>query len=109
MRELYFNKIHAEKEYREFSELFTNKHYKHEGFQYLDYPLIFFDSTEQDNNGEVFIDLFCNDYNSYLIDDIHEQVLNRSYNSLEWAHASQRRNSPPKPHAFVSLPLQSKV
>ena len=29
-------------------------------------------------------------------------LLNRSYNSLEWA-----LNSPPKPHAFVSLPLQS--
>jgi len=29
-------------------------------------------------------------------------MLNRSYNSLEWA-----LNSPPKPHAFVSLPLQS--
>jgi hypothetical protein len=31
-------------------------------------------------------------------------LLNRSYNSLEWA-----LNSPPKPHAFVSLPLQSKI
>jgi hypothetical protein len=29
-------------------------------------------------------------------------LLNRSYNSLEWA-----LSSPPKPHAFVSLPLQS--
>lgn len=28
----------------------------------------------------------------------------RSYGSLEWA-----LNSPPKPHAFVSLPLQSKT
>lgn len=29
-------------------------------------------------------------------------LLNRSYNSLEWA-----LNSPPKPHPFVNLPLQS--
>lgn len=29
-------------------------------------------------------------------------LLNRSYSSLEWA-----LNSPPKPHPFVSLPLQS--
>lgn len=33
----------------------------------------------------------------------HLQVLlNRSYSSLEWA-----LSSPPKPHAFVSLPIQS--
>ena len=31
-------------------------------------------------------------------------ILNRSYNSLEWA-----LSSPPKPHAFVSLPLQSGI
>lgn len=30
--------------------------------------------------------------------------LNRSYPSLEWA-----LTSPPKPHAFVSLPLQSSI
>ena len=36
--------------------------------------------------------------------DSLQTLLNRSYNSLEWA-----LNSPPKPHAFVSLPLQSKV
>jgi heme/copper-type cytochrome/quinol oxidase subunit 1 len=34
--------------------------------------------------------------------DSLQALLNRSYNSLEWA-----LNSPPKPHAFVSLPLQS--
>ncbi len=31
-------------------------------------------------------------------------LLNRSYLSLEWA-----LSSPPKPHAFVSLPLQSNL
>jgi cytochrome c oxidase subunit 1 len=31
-------------------------------------------------------------------------LLNRSYLSLEWA-----LSSPPKPHAFVSLPLQSNI
>ena len=36
--------------------------------------------------------------------DSLQTLLNRSYNSLEWA-----LNSPPKPHAFVSLPLQSKL
>jgi len=36
--------------------------------------------------------------------DTIQARLNRSYNSLEWA-----LNSPPKPHAFVSLPLQSNV
>jgi cytochrome c oxidase subunit 1 len=36
--------------------------------------------------------------------DTIQTLLNRSYNSLEWS-----LNSPPKPHAFVSLPLQSKV
>ena len=34
--------------------------------------------------------------------DVFQTLLNRSYNSLEWA-----LSSPPKPHAFVSLPLQS--
>ena len=34
--------------------------------------------------------------------DSLQTLLNRSYNSLEWA-----LTSPPKPHAFVSLPLQS--
>jgi len=34
--------------------------------------------------------------------DVLQTLLNRSYNSLEWA-----LSSPPKPHAFVSLPLQS--
>ena len=36
--------------------------------------------------------------------DLLQTLLNRSYNSLEWCI-----NSPPKPHAFVSLPLQSKL
>jgi hypothetical protein len=36
--------------------------------------------------------------------DSLQTLLNRSYNSLEWA-----LNSPPKPHAFVSLPLQSVI
>jgi hypothetical protein len=36
--------------------------------------------------------------------DSLQTLLNRSYNSLEWA-----LNSPPKPHAFVSLPIQSAV
>jgi len=35
--------------------------------------------------------------------DALQALLNRSYPSLEWA-----LSSPPKPHAFVSLPLQSK-
>jgi len=34
--------------------------------------------------------------------DTLQTLLNRAYNSLEWC-----LNSPPKPHAFVSLPLQS--
>jgi heme/copper-type cytochrome/quinol oxidase subunit 1 len=34
--------------------------------------------------------------------DTLQTLLNRSYNSLEWA-----LSSPPKPHAFISLPLQS--
>jgi len=36
--------------------------------------------------------------------DTLQTLLNRSYNSLEWA-----LTSPPKPHAFVSLPLQSAI
>lgn len=38
-------------------------------------------------------------YTDYL-----QSLLNRAYSSLEWC-----LNSPPKPHAFVSLPLQSIV
>jgi len=34
--------------------------------------------------------------------DTLQTILNRSNNSLEWC-----LSSPPKPHAFVSLPLQS--
>jgi len=34
--------------------------------------------------------------------DLLQTLLNRAYNSLEWC-----LNSPPKPHAFVNLPLQS--
>ncbi len=34
--------------------------------------------------------------------DLFQTLFNRNYNSLEWA-----LDSPPKPHAFVSLPLQS--
>jgi cytochrome c oxidase subunit 1 len=34
--------------------------------------------------------------------DFLQSLLNRAYSSLEWC-----LNSPPKPHAFVSLPLQS--
>ena len=34
--------------------------------------------------------------------DSLQTLLNRAFNSLEWS-----LNSPPKPHAFVSLPLQS--
>jgi len=36
--------------------------------------------------------------------DLFQVLFNRNYNSLEWS-----LNSPPKPHAFVSLPLQSNV
>lgn len=36
--------------------------------------------------------------------DLLQANLNRSYTSLEWG-----LTSPPKPHAFVSLPLQSKI
>ena len=34
--------------------------------------------------------------------DLFQTLFNRTYSSIEWA-----LNSPPKPHAFVSLPLQS--
>ena len=34
--------------------------------------------------------------------DLLQSLLNRAYTSLEWC-----LNSPPKPHAFASLPLQS--
>jgi cytochrome c oxidase subunit 1 len=34
--------------------------------------------------------------------DLFQILFNRNYNSLEWT-----LHSPPKPHAFVSLPLQS--
>ena len=34
--------------------------------------------------------------------DLFQTLFNRNYDSLEWS-----LNSPPKPHAFVSLPLQS--
>jgi len=36
--------------------------------------------------------------------DFLQVLLNRSYSSLEWA-----LNSPPKPHAFATLPIQSSV
>ena len=36
--------------------------------------------------------------------DLFQSLFNRNYNSLEWS-----LNSPPKPHAFVSLPLQSSL
>ena len=34
--------------------------------------------------------------------DLFQSLFNRNFNSLEWS-----LNSPPKPHAFVSLPIQS--
>jgi cytochrome c oxidase subunit 1 len=34
--------------------------------------------------------------------DLFQTLFNRNFNSLEWS-----LNSPPKPHAFVTLPLQS--
>lgn len=36
--------------------------------------------------------------------DLFQILFNRNYNSLEWT-----LNSPPKPHAFVSLPIQSRI
>jgi cytochrome c oxidase subunit 1 len=36
--------------------------------------------------------------------DLFQTLFNRTYNSLEWS-----LSSPPKPHAFVSLPLQSSI
>jgi len=43
--------------------------------------------------------LFAGTFNDTL-----QTILSRSYSSLEWC-----LNSPPKPHAFVSLPLQNNV
>ena len=42
--------------------------------------------------------------NPQFYTDTLQALLNRSYPSLEWA-----LTSPPKPHAFVSLPLQSRI
>jgi len=42
--------------------------------------------------------------NPQFYTDTLQALLNRSYPSLEWA-----LSSPPKPHAFVSLPIQSKI
>ena len=42
--------------------------------------------------------------NPQFYTDTLQALLNRSYPSLEWA-----LTSPPKPHAFVSLPLQSSI
>ena len=42
--------------------------------------------------------------NPQFYTDTLQALLNRSYLSLEWA-----LTSPPKPHAFVSLPLQSSI
>lgn len=42
--------------------------------------------------------------NPQFYTDTLQALLNRSYPSLEWA-----LSSPPKPHAFVSLPLQSSI
>jgi len=36
--------------------------------------------------------------------DLFQTLFSRNYNSLEWT-----LNSPPKPHAFVSLPIQSRI
>jgi cytochrome c oxidase subunit 1 len=36
--------------------------------------------------------------------DLFQTLFSRNYNSLEWS-----LNSPPKPHAFVSLPMQSSL
>ena len=41
-------------------------------------------------------------YNPQFFTDLLQILLNRIYTSLEWC-----LDSPPKPHAFVSLPLQS--
>ena len=41
-------------------------------------------------------------YNPQFFVDLVQILLNRIYTSLEWC-----LNSPPKPHAFASLPLQS--
>ena len=36
--------------------------------------------------------------------DLFQTLFSRNYNSIEWS-----LSSPPKPHAFVSLPLQSSI
>lgn len=41
---------------------------------------------------------------SQYYSDLFQTLFNRNYISIEWS-----LSSPPKPHAFVSLPLQSKV
>jgi cytochrome c oxidase subunit 1 len=41
-------------------------------------------------------------YTPQYFSDLFQTLLNRTYSSLEWT-----LSSPPKPHAFVSLPLQS--
>ena len=41
---------------------------------------------------------------SGFYEDVLQTILSRNYNSLEWS-----LTSPPKPHAFVSLPIQSKL
>ena len=43
-------------------------------------------------------------YSPQYFTDLLSGLLNRAYTGLEWA-----LNSPPKPHAFASLPLQSTV
>ena len=42
--------------------------------------------------------------NPQFYTDTLQALLNRSYPSLEWG-----LTSPPKPHAFVSLPIQSRI
>ena len=42
--------------------------------------------------------------NAPFFSDIFQTLSNRTYSSLEWS-----LNSPPKPHAFVTLPLQSSI
>jgi len=41
-------------------------------------------------------------YTPQFYTDLLQGLLNRAYNSLEWC-----LSNPPKPHSFVSLPLQS--
>ena len=42
--------------------------------------------------------------NPQFYSDVFQTLFSRNYNSLEWS-----LSSPPKPHAFVSLPLQSRI